>query len=1132
MRTSSIRFSLVCTLSLGLSVVCTKAATYLEIGGQVVVEAEHFDSRTVDTTDNHHWHVVPDDNTNPMDPLMDTPATYNELIWTNARGGKYVQSYPDQAGGGQNKNTDVSVVGTDAVLNYKVQIATTGQYRLYLRFSGYDGSSDSMYAQIVELIDGLATGQPDWYRYVGSVATADFSQIRDTAPPGGTAIGWNGTGAPEGDTANQIGGGGGEVLAVWTISTPGTYTIRISQREDGSALDAFVLQLASLPEPDDPGPDESPIVGSPYVRITQQPKDSMVANNQTATFTVVASSTGTPTYQWQKASPGSTNYTDILGATSASYTTPAATAGDDGTRFRVTASITGQSTTSRGARLTVDVTPPSVVRASGSSTFNKVTVFFSEPVDPASGTNTANYSLNGGLTVSSATISSGGTRVILTTSTQTTNAAYSVTVTNVTDLVGNVLSPNPSTANFTGWVLASGGVLHKFWDNITQNNIAGLTNNLRFPDNPTFMTLEPLFEYPPNGGGEAGDNYGNQLSGVLTAPLTGNYVFFTCSDDPSSLYLSTDENPANKKLIATETAWSNARQWIDTDPASTSDVPSKRSDQYPGTQWPTGTTITLTKGNRYYIEVLHTEGGGGDNVGVNWMLPGAGVEPPDGDPPISGTNVSFYYDPDGKVTITQQPQSANVPANSPVTFSVVATGLSSFGTNINYQWQRAPSGSSTFTDIAGANQAQYAIPFVLSADNGAQFRVAMTLLPAGVPVDNTRTTSAAATLTVTTDTTPPVVTEASGIIQTVRINFSEPLDQVSATASANYKIDQGVTVNSATVVAPANAAAIVQLAISGATAGKSYTVTINDVKDRANNAIAPNTTLSFIAYNAYYDFNDGQVPTGTAVGGSAAVLPTGGINSSGVLRLTEAVGSLQGGFSIPDLVNGAAVTNFTVTFKLFIGQGSGNPADGFSFNFATDVAGIDNTSEEGSGTGITVAFDTYNNAAAGDPAEAPAIGVKFGGIEFATTNLTKATLVNDLWVDVLIRLNGDGTLDVVHNGTPYYNKLDLTAQGYAPMAGATFLLGARTGGEFETHKVDNLAILENAVAAVLPTKPTITVVKSGGNLSVSWAPAGGRLQSTPALQGTSTVWTDVSSVNPANVAIGSSGNLFLRVINP
>src|SRR5438477_3500698 len=149
MRNSKFHFLLGSTVVFSLGALSAQGAVYLEIGGQVVVEAEHFDSRTVDTTDNHHWHVVPDDNTNPMDPLMDTPATYNELIWTNARGGKYVQSYPDQAGGGQNKNTDVSVVGTDAVLNYKVQIATTGQYRLYLRFSGYDGSSDSMHAQIV-----------------------------------------------------------------------------------------------------------------------------------------------------------------------------------------------------------------------------------------------------------------------------------------------------------------------------------------------------------------------------------------------------------------------------------------------------------------------------------------------------------------------------------------------------------------------------------------------------------------------------------------------------------------------------------------------------------------------------------------------------------------------------------------------------------------------------------------------------------------------------------------------------------------------------------------------------------------------------------------------------------------------
>src|SRR5437867_2484446 len=225
MRIHAFRFFFISIVGFGSAVVCSKAAVYQEIGGRVVVEAEHFDSRTVDTTDNHHWHVVPDDDTNPADPLLDSPATYSEPIFVNARGGKYVQSYPDSAGGGQNKNADAGVVGTDAVLNYKVQITTTGQYRLYLRWGGYDGSSDSIYAQIVELIDGLTTGQPDWYRYAANIG-GDFATASDTG--GGSAIGWNGSAAPEGDAANERSGGGGEIPAVWTISTPGTYTIRLS----------------------------------------------------------------------------------------------------------------------------------------------------------------------------------------------------------------------------------------------------------------------------------------------------------------------------------------------------------------------------------------------------------------------------------------------------------------------------------------------------------------------------------------------------------------------------------------------------------------------------------------------------------------------------------------------------------------------------------------------------------------------------------------------------------------------------------------------------------------------------------------------------------------------------------------
>jgi len=61
--------------------------------------------------------------------------------------------------------------------------------------------------------------------------------------------------------------------------------------------------------------------------ITTQPSSQTVAVGQTATFTVAAAGTTPLTYQWQK---GTAN---IAGATSPSYTTPATTMADSGTKF-------------------------------------------------------------------------------------------------------------------------------------------------------------------------------------------------------------------------------------------------------------------------------------------------------------------------------------------------------------------------------------------------------------------------------------------------------------------------------------------------------------------------------------------------------------------------------------------------------------------------------------------------------------------------------------------------------------------------------------------------------------------------------------------------------------------------------
>lgn len=86
--------------------------------------------------------------------------------------------------------------------------------------------------------------------------------------------------------------------------------------------------------------------------ITSQPVAQSVSAGQAATFTVVASGTAPLSYQWQK------DGTPIAAATSASYTTPAATLADNGALFAVLISNSGGSVSSHTATLTVTAPAP------------------------------------------------------------------------------------------------------------------------------------------------------------------------------------------------------------------------------------------------------------------------------------------------------------------------------------------------------------------------------------------------------------------------------------------------------------------------------------------------------------------------------------------------------------------------------------------------------------------------------------------------------------------------------------------------------------------------------------------------------------------------------------------------------
>jgi hypothetical protein len=87
--------------------------------------------------------------------------------------------------------------------------------------------------------------------------------------------------------------------------------------------------------------------------ITAQPQDLTLCTGNNATFTVTATGGGLA-YQWQLSTDGGATYNNISGATAASYTATAITAGMNGNRYRCV--VTGTCTpaaTSTGAILTV-----------------------------------------------------------------------------------------------------------------------------------------------------------------------------------------------------------------------------------------------------------------------------------------------------------------------------------------------------------------------------------------------------------------------------------------------------------------------------------------------------------------------------------------------------------------------------------------------------------------------------------------------------------------------------------------------------------------------------------------------------------------------------------------------------------
>jgi len=501
-----------------------------------------------------------------------------------------------------------------------------------------------------------------------------------------------------------------------------------------------------------------------------QPQSQTVSKNQPVSFTVFV--VGVPgdsdqtlfTYEWMvNGQPVSDQ------PNGPSYNILAPTLADSGKKFSVKVTTVGGITgTSDQATLTVtdDTTPPTIAKIHTSDTFASAIVTFSEGVQNTA-VDPANYHFSGGLTATDANFAivvedpanpedpknpinpANRVAVILFTTTQTAGTVYDITVNNIKDITGNLMTAN--TAKMYANVFKAGQFNYKKWDRGTQSTLPDLINNplgdpLRYA-NPTVEETRTT----ASTGGYVPGNYVDRVDGFFIPTVTTNYVFFISADNDGYLYLSADSDPIHRKMIAADVGWQNTAEWTgpggDTakrrgDGAGNGPF-ENRSDELLTSQralngtgllsgllpadgvdpdpWPTvdangNAVITLTAGQRYAFQLWHRETDSG-RAEVTFKYSG-GLDPTNGN--ASGITAAFigsYVDPISfPPSITTQPTNINFNIGDTLKFSVVADS----SMPPTYQWyknQGAIAGqTNTLLTIANATLADIGSYYVVVAN--------------------------------------------------------------------------------------------------------------------------------------------------------------------------------------------------------------------------------------------------------------------------------------------------------------------------------------------------------------------------------------------------------------------------------
>ena len=435
-------------------------------------------------------------------------------------------------------------------------------------------------------------------------------------------------------------------------------------------------------------------------RINTQPASQTVNAGQTVSFGVTAWGTGALSYQWSK------NGTDISGATSSSYTSPATTSADNGAVYAVTISNAYGTVTSSNATLTVITAPTVSTQPSSQTVTAGQTASFAVT---ASGTAPFTYQWRkNGINISGAIASTYTTPV---TSSADHGAVYSVVVGNN---AGTVTSNNATlTVNFGPSISTQPG---------SQTVNAGQTVSFG-----VVATGTATLAYQWTKGGV---NISGATSSSYTTPATS-------SADHGAVYAVTISNAYGTVTSSNATLTVITAPTVSTQPSSqtvtagqTASFAVTASGTAPFTyQWrKNGSNISGATSSTYTTPVTSSA----DHGAVYSVV----VANNAGTATSNNATLTVNFGP----SISIQPGSQTVNAGQTVSFGVVATGTATLA----YQWTKGG------VNISGATSSSYTTPATSSADNGAVY---------AVTISNAYGTVTSSNATLTVITAPAISTQ-------------------------------------------------------------------------------------------------------------------------------------------------------------------------------------------------------------------------------------------------------------------------------------------------------------------------------------------------------------------------------------